>query len=147
MISLRSTPLSVDELLETVADTHAGGHAVFIGTVRDHDEGHQVEALAYTAHPHASAVLWDVARRVAGAHDVIAVAAVHRVGELSVGDTAVVVAVSAAHRGQALAACRQLIDDLKAEVPIWKQQRFVGGATAWVGTDTIDPGSAPTLVP
>jgi molybdopterin synthase catalytic subunit len=71
---------------------------------------------------------------VAGRHEVKALAAVHRVGELVIGDAAVIVATAAAHRGEAFAATRDLIDTLKAEVPIWKHQRFADGSDEWVGT-------------
>jgi molybdopterin synthase catalytic subunit len=74
-----------------------------------------------------------VAERVAAAHPVVALAAVHRVGDLAVGDIAVVVAVSSAHRGEAFTACRALIDDLKSQVPIWKHQSFTDGSDEWVG--------------
>jgi molybdopterin synthase catalytic subunit len=66
----------------------------------------------------------------------VLLAAVHRVGDLVVGDLAVVVAAGAAHRAEAFAAARQLIDDLKAEVPIWKHQRFADGTQEWVGAPT-----------
>ena len=91
-------------------------------------------ALDYSAHPTAAAVLREVVEKVVAAHDVRAVAAVHRVGRLAIGDVAVVVAVSCDHRGDAFAACRVLIDDLKATVPIWKHQVFSDGAEEWVGT-------------
>ncbi len=133
IVSLRSTPLSVDELRLAVADPTAGGHALFVGTVRDHDEGQHVVGLSYSAHPSASRALWKVAVRVARAEGVVAVAAEHRLGDLEVGDLAVVVAVSAAHRAEAFAACRTLIDELKHEVPIWKHQRFASGEAEWVG--------------
>ena len=74
-----------------------------------------------------------MAEEVADRHPVIALAAVHRVGHLEIGDLAVVVAVSAAHRGAALEACRELIDTLKARVPIWKHQLFSDGSDEWVG--------------
>lgn len=155
LVSLRNTPLSVDELLDAVSDPTAGGQALFVGTVRDHDGGREVDSLSYTAHPTASVVLWEVALRTAGATDVVAVAAAHRLGHLEVGEVAVVVAVSAAHRAEALGACQRLIDDLKAEVPIWKHQRFADGTSEWVGiatgagevAGTAEGAGAPTLVP
>jgi molybdopterin synthase catalytic subunit len=127
------TPLSVDRLLAAVTTPAVGGVALFVGVVRDHDEGADVTSLDYTAHPSAEHHLRACAEEVAAAHDVVAVAVEHRTGHLVVGDLAVVVAVGAVHRGEALAACRQLIDDLKARVPIWKEQRFSSGETSWVG--------------
>ncbi len=127
------TPLSVDRLLALVGDRAVGGVGLFVGVVRDRDEDADVVSLDYTAHPSAAQQLRACAERVAAAHEVLAVAVEHRVGHLEVGDLAVVVAVGAVHRGPALAACAQLIDDLKAEVPIWKEQRFTSGETSWVG--------------
>jgi molybdopterin synthase catalytic subunit len=125
--------LSVDRLVSLVSDPKVGGIALFIGVVRDLDDGQDVVSLDYTSHPTAEQVLAACAERVAAAHDVLTVAVEHRVGHLVVGDLAVVVAVGAVHRAEALAACTQLIDDLKSEVPIWKEQEFTTGDTAWVG--------------
>lgn len=133
LLDLRDTPLSVDEVLAAVADPAAGGTTVFVGTVRDHDSGMAVTALSYEAHPDALERLREVAERVAADPLVIALAAVHRTGDLAVGDAAVVVAVAAAHRDAAFAASRRLIDELKADVPIWKHQRFIDGTSQWVG--------------
>ncbi|MEV4437984.1 molybdenum cofactor biosynthesis protein MoaE [Streptomyces sp. NPDC049577] len=133
LLAIRDTPLSVDEVLAAVGDDAAGGTAFFVGTVRDHDGGEDVARLAYSAHPSAEAELRRVAEKVAADFPVRAMAAVHRVGELAVGDLAVVVAVACPHRAEAFEACRRLIDDLKREVPIWKQQRFTDGRDEWVG--------------
>jgi molybdopterin synthase catalytic subunit len=134
LAELRRTPLSVDEVRAAVMDPAAGGVALFAGAVRDHDHDRAVTALSYTAHPSAAAELRRVAERVAGRHQVSAIAAVHRVGDLMIGDLAVVVAVSAGHRAQAFDACRALIDDLKQSVPIWKHQRFADGESEWVNS-------------
>jgi molybdopterin synthase catalytic subunit len=136
LVGIRDVPLSVDEVLAAVADPAAGGTTVFIGTVRSSDGGRDVSSLRYEAHPDAVAVLQEVAEQVAGRHDAIAVAAVHRTGLLAIGDLAVVVAVAAGHRGEAFAAGKELIDEVKARVPIWKQQSFTDGAVAWVGIET-----------
>ncbi|MEU2791448.1 molybdenum cofactor biosynthesis protein MoaE [Streptomyces sp. NPDC007100] len=134
LLAVRDTPLSLDEVFAAVGDPAAGGTALFVGTVRSHDGGADVEGLGYSAHPSAEAELRRVAEKVAGDYPVSAMAAVHRVGDLVVGDLAVVVAVSCPHRAEAFAACRRLIDDLKHEVPIWKHQRFSDGTEEWVGT-------------
>ncbi len=131
--SVSETPLSVDRLLGVVADARVGGIGLFIGLVRNHDSGTDVVSLDYTQHPSATQVLTDCARRAAEHHDVVSIAVQHRVGHLEVGDLAVVVAVGAVHRAEALAACAQLINTLKAEVPIWKEQHFVSGDAQWVG--------------
>lgn len=131
--SVSDTPLSLDRLLGVVRDPTVGGIALFVGVVRDHDEGQGVSSLDYSAHPRAQQVLQQCAERAAAAHDVVSVAVEHRTGHLEVGDLAVVVAVGAVHRAEALAACTELIDDLKVCVPIWKEQAFRDGGAAWVG--------------
>lgn len=135
LAALRDTPLSVDEVLAAVRDDASGGTAVFIGSVRDHDHDQPVAELGYSAHPSAVEELQALAARVGATYGARAVAAVHRTGDLVVGDLAVVVAVACAHRGEALEACRALIDELKATVPIWKHQRFADGTEEWVGVD------------
>ena len=130
-------PLSVDRLLSLVQDPSVGGIALFVGVVRDHDSGAGVVSLDYTQHPSAEAALVRCAEATAADHDVVALAVEHRVGHLEVGDLAVVVAVGAVHRGPALAACAHLINAVKAEVPIWKEQHFVSGAAAWVGLPEV----------
>ena len=134
LVDLRETPLDVDEVLAALDDEESGGLTVFIGRVRNHDHGLDVTGLEYTAHPTALEALRRVCAAVAEEYDVHGVAAVHRVGRLEIGDLAVVVATTAAHRGDAFAASRALIDTLKSEVPIWKHQRFADGSTEWVGT-------------
>jgi molybdopterin synthase catalytic subunit len=134
LAALRATPLSVDEVVDAVKDPAAGGLVVFIGSVRDNDDERDVDRLDYEAHPSAEALLREVAERVAVKHPVTAVAVTHRVGHLAIGDIAVVVAASCPHRGEAFAAARELIDDLKATVPIWKHQLFSDGGEEWVGT-------------
>jgi molybdopterin synthase catalytic subunit len=133
LLAIRETALSVDEVLAAVADPVAGGTVVFVGTVRDEDDGRTVETLGYSAHPSVDVALREVAEHVAATHDVTALAAVHRVGDLAVGDLAVVVAASCPHRAEAFAACQALIDELKATVPIWKNQMFADGSQEWVG--------------
>ena len=134
LAEIRDTPLSVDEVRIAVMDPAAGGIALFAGVVRDHDEGRDVTALSYTAHPSAADELRRSAERIVAAHKVRAIAAVHRVGDLAIGDLAVVVAVSSDHRAQALDACHAFIDDLKDTVPIWKHQLFPGGGSEWVNS-------------
>jgi molybdopterin synthase catalytic subunit len=133
-VDLRETPLDVAEVVAALDDAESGGLTLFVGRVRDHDGGKEVAGLDYTAHPTALAKLREVCERVAAEHDVHGVAAVHRTGTLAIGDIAVVIATTASHRGEAFAASRALIDTLKAEVPIWKHQRFDDGSEEWVGT-------------
>jgi molybdopterin synthase catalytic subunit len=133
-VDLRETPLDVTEVIDAVSDRAVGGIDVFVGTVRDHDHDQGVTGLDYSAHPTAMQRMVEVAERIAQKYDVIAVAAVHRVGRLAIGDAAVVVATAAAHRGEAFEASRALIDELKATVPIWNHQVFTDGTDEWVGT-------------
>jgi molybdopterin synthase catalytic subunit len=134
LADVSESPLSVDAVLDAVRHPRAGGIATFIGVVRELDRGRGVEALDYTSHPSAPQVIRELAERVANGADVIRVGVVHRVGRLEIGDVAVVVAVSAVHRSDALEVCRDLIDAVKATVPIWKHQIFEDGSDEWVGT-------------
>ena len=134
LIDVRESELSLDEVRAAVADPAAGGIALFAGAVRDSDHDRAVSGLSYSAHPSAEAELRRVAEVIAEKYPVIGIAAVHRVGDLAIGDLAVVLAVSCPHRAVAFDACRDLIDILKASVPIWKHQRFGDGTAEWVGT-------------
>jgi molybdopterin synthase catalytic subunit len=134
LVDLRESTLDVAEVLDSLDDDASGGLTLFIGRVRDHDHGLGVRGLEYSAHPTALDALRRVCADVAERYDVHAVAAVHRVGRLEIGDIAVVVATTSAHRGTSFDASRALIDTLKAEVPIWKHQRFADGTEEWVGT-------------
>jgi molybdopterin synthase catalytic subunit len=133
LLAIRDTALSVDEVMAAVGDHAAGGTTLFVGTVREQDHGKPVTRLSYSAHPSAESELRTVAEKVATDFPVTALAAVHRVGDLELGDTAVIVAVASAHRQEAFLAARRLIDDLKSQVPIWKHQVFADGSTEWVG--------------
>lgn len=132
LVDIRETALSLDEVYQAVTDAAAGGICVFVGAVRDHDAGQGVSALGYSSHPSAVVRLREVAERIATECEVIALAGVHRVGDLGIGDLAVVVAASAVHRADAFEACRRLIDELKTDVPVWKHQTFVSGGSEWV---------------
>ena len=134
LVDLRSSVLSVEEVLAAVEDPAAGGVVSFTGLVRASDGGRAVTSLEYSAHPSALSRMQEVVAAVAFDLPVVRVAALHRVGLLEIGDVAVVVAASAAHRDQAFEAARRLIDDVKAHVPIWKHQQFTDGTQEWVGT-------------
>ncbi len=133
LVAISDTPLSVDEVVASLDDPASGGLVLFVGRVRDHDHGRTVTGLSYSAHPTALDRLRDVCDKVAEEYDVRALSAVHRVGDLAIGDLAVVVATTSGHRGSAFEASRALIDTLKAEVPIWKHQVFGDGTEEWVG--------------
>lgn len=133
LLGLRESALSVDEAIAAVMDPACGGVCVFVGVVRDHDRGQSVSELDYTAHPSALDRLEEVCQVVLQRTPGVRLAALHRVGRLTIGDIAVVVAAAAAHRDEAFRAARDLIDTLKSEVPIWKHQSFSDGGTEWVG--------------
>jgi molybdopterin synthase catalytic subunit len=136
-IAIVDTPLSIDAVLSAVKNPGAGGVVLFVGAVRDHDgprgEERAVQGLEYSAHPLALDELQRVVDDVQQDFPECRLAAHHRTGPLDLGDLAVVVAAAAPHRGEAFAAARRLIDELKARVPIWKHQSFLDGSEEWVG--------------
>ncbi|GGC78329.1 molybdenum cofactor biosynthesis protein MoaE [Tersicoccus solisilvae] len=126
-------PLDLSSLVAAAGSDRSGAVVSFSGVIRNHDGGRAVRRLSYSAHPAAGAVIAEVAAEVAAAHPGVRIAAAHRVGELEVGDVALVAAVAAPHRAEAFAACEALIETVKARVPIWKQQWFPDGTSEWVG--------------
>lgn len=126
-------PLDTAALARRVARAAAGAVVTFSGIVRDHDREREVRSIEYVAHPSADAVVKEVATRIAAEHDVDALAAVHRIGELAVGENALAVAVAAAHRAQAFDAAAALVDEIKRVLPVWKRQVFADGTEEWVG--------------
>ena len=130
---LTDGPIDTAALLQAVGAPGAGGTTLFVGTTRDENEGRVVERLEYEAYE-AMAVqeMRRIGEEIAGRWRVVAVAMVHRVGVVPVGEASVAVAVSAAHREEAFSACRFGIDTLKATVPIWKKEYYQGGEH-WVG--------------
>lgn len=137
---LATTPLDPAVLQRELLDPRAGACVTFEGWVRDHNDGRSVLALDYEAF--AELAGREGARIVAEARakfDVLAVACVHRVGALRIGDLAVWAGVSAAHRGAAFDACRYLIDETKARVPIWKKEHYADGMSEWVNCATRPP--------
>lgn len=128
-----SSPLDPEALRHAIAEPAGGAIAIFVGIVRDHDEGRSVTALSYSAHPSASERLAEVLSKYAANVEVLALAVEHRIGDLQVGDIAVVCGVTSAHREVAFAVCSALIEEVKAEVPIWKNQTFADGSNEWIG--------------
>lgn len=124
--------IDVAEARVAVTSEAAGAVVTFSGDVRDSDHGRSVAHLDYEAHPSAAQVVAEVAAEVAERHDVIALAVLHRVGPLRIGDCALAAAVSAAHRGAAFAACADLVDTVKERLPVWKHQVFTDGTDEWV---------------
>jgi molybdopterin synthase catalytic subunit len=127
-------PLDIAAHERAVLVPSAGAHVVFCGVVRDHDHGKQVSDLVYEAHPTASEVIVEVARRYAALPGVAALAVSHRVGTLAIGDVALVAAVSTAHRQDAFEICARLVDEVKKVLPVWKLQHFTDGTDEWVNS-------------
>lgn len=129
-------PLSVDDTLAAVEHAGAGGVAVFIGVVRDHADGKSVSRLDYESHPTlAPKEMRRVLQTVAAEQPGVRLAAIHRVGQLGIGDRAVVVTASAPHRAQAFSACRDAIDRIKETVPVWKREWDTEGQPNWVNLE------------
>jgi molybdopterin synthase catalytic subunit len=132
-VDLREAPLSLDEAIANVRRPGAGGISVFVGVVRDESEGRAVTRLDYSAYDAmAKREMTKIADEIEKEIEGVRVSAIHRVGSLGVGDAAIICAASAPHRGEAFKACRELIDRIKARVPIWKREYGPDGA-AWVG--------------
>jgi molybdopterin synthase catalytic subunit/molybdopterin converting factor small subunit len=130
---LSEEPLSVDAAVAEVRDDAAGAIATFIGTTRARSRGREVVHLEYEAYEGmAEQVMADLATRLVERHELCRVAIHHRTGRVEIGDTSVVIAVSAPHRAAALTACREAIDELKVSVPLWKKETYVGGEE-WIG--------------
>lgn len=137
---LSAEPISVDQAIAAVESDTAGAVVSFSGVVRNHDGGKPVDRLSYSAHPTAHQVMADVVAGLVAEHAAagteskpVRIWAAHRTGMLEIGDPALVCAVSAAHRGQAFAVCAELVDRIKEQVPIWKEQFFSDGTVEWVG--------------
>ncbi|GLY69151.1 molybdenum cofactor biosynthesis protein MoaE [Amycolatopsis taiwanensis] len=128
-------PLSVEAHAALVEDRAAGAVVTFGGVVRDHDGGKTVQDLFYEGHPTASEVLAQVVAEVTGRRTgVRAVAVSHRLGALAIGDVALACAVAADHRAEAFATCAELVDEVKARLPVWKHQHFADGTDEWVNS-------------
>jgi molybdopterin synthase catalytic subunit len=127
--------LDVTAHLAAAQDPAAGAVACFVGQVRDHDPAvdGEVVGLEYSAHPDAAATLERLAREAAADPDVLGIAVSHRTGTLAVGEAALVAVVSAAHRQRAFDVCRELVESVKAEVPVWKRELLRDGRHVWVG--------------
>jgi molybdopterin synthase catalytic subunit len=125
-------PLDVNEHAAAVGSASSGAVVTFAGVVRDHDHGREVTHLEYVGHPTAAKILEEVVREVVGQSDAEAVSVAHRVGNLKIGDAALVVAVAGAHRAEAFATASRLVDEVKARLPIWKRQVFGDGTDEWV---------------
>ncbi len=131
LATISEQPLDAARLVALVSDDRAGATVSFTGVVRNHDHGRDVDGIDYVRHPSADAVVAEIAGELAGRDGVHAIAVAHRVGTLRVGDLAMVAAVSASHRAEAFVACSELVEQIKAGLPIWKKQFFSDGSTEW----------------
>ena len=134
MISVLLTDhvISLSQFTAQVESVQAGAVATFSGNVRILDNGKAVTKLFYEIHPSTEQVLNDVVRDVASRHKVLGVAVAHRFGDIALGESALIVAISAEHRGDAFLACAEMVDEIKARIPIWKHQVFTDGSDEWV---------------
>jgi molybdopterin synthase catalytic subunit len=133
--AVTAEPISLPDHERLVAQAPAGAIVGFAGVVRDHDGGRTVLRLDYSAHPSAEQTLTEVLEEIAAsAQGVRAIAVSHRIGALSIGDAALVVAVAADHRGAAFATCAAVVDSVKARLPVWKHQFFADGTDQWVNS-------------
>ncbi len=143
-MDFRLTDRAIDPqaLLAAMGDTRAGACATFEGRVRGQNEGRAVEGLDYEAYgPLAEKEGGRILSEARGKFRIIGALCVHRTGSLALGDIAVWVAVTAAHRGAAFDACRYIIDEIKARLPVWKKEHYAGGATEWVNCAVRGPAS------
>jgi len=123
----------IARLQDDLSDRAAGGFVAFEGWVRDHNDGRQVLKLAYQAYPALAVKEGEkVLAEALDKYDIIKAACVHRTGMLEIGELAVWVGVSSAHREAAFAACRYIIDEIKVRVPIWKKEYYTSGDSGWV---------------
>jgi molybdopterin synthase catalytic subunit len=130
---LSEEPLSIERVVDEVRDEQAGAIASFAGTTRIHSRGRTVTHLDYEAYAGmAEQVMQEIATSLRQRYELCAVAIHHRIGRVAIGETSVVIAVSAPHRQDALAACKDAIDELKERVPLWKKEVYDGGEE-WIG--------------
>ena len=125
-------PVHIQELSKLVANPHSGAVVTFCGDVRDNDGGKEVASLLYEIHPSAPEQIKLITESIIGRFEIEKVAVAHRFGQISIGETAFAVAVSAAHRQAAFDACAAIVDEVKAKLPIWKHQKFTDGSDEWV---------------
>lgn len=148
MFTIASTPIDVPSLQRALADPRAGACATFEGWVRDRNEGQSVHSLEYEAYvPLAETEGETILREARERFALVGAAGVHRIGHLRLGDLAVWVGVTAEHRGAAFDACRYIIDEAKARLPIWKKEHYASGATAWINCATRGEHAAPASRP
>lgn len=135
---ITAEPIGADTVLDCVAAPEHGAALIFLGIVRNHNEGRAVHGVHYEAYREmAERVLGDIVREAAAKVGDARVAAVHRVGELAVGEASIAIAVATPHRAEAFEACRYVIEEVKQRLAVWKQERYVSGDSEWL------PGAVP----
>lgn len=143
MIDLTSQPIDVATVVESVRAPSAGAVVLFVGTVRDMSDGRPTRALEYECyHEMAQRTLTDLEREARSRWPLVGCTVVHRLGQVAVGEVAVAIAVSAAHRQPAFEAGQWLIDQIKQIVPIWKCEHFADGTSQWVHPGSEIPPTA-----
>ncbi len=148
MFRISATAIDVASLERTLGDPRAGACVTFEGWVRNRNEGQPVRSLEYEAYPplaqsEGERILAEAREKFA----LVGAAAVHRTGHLQLGELAVWVGVTAEHRGAAFDACRYIIDEAKARLPIWKKEHYASGATAWINCATRGEHSGEAAIP
>lgn len=144
MYRITTEPIDLNELYAAVSDPQAGGIAIFLGVVRDRNIDREVRFLEYEAYPEmARKKLAEIGESAKKRWPIRRVALIHRTGRLAIGEVSVAVAVSTPHRAEAFEACRHLIDEIKAVVPVWKKEFFVGGEVWLENEEGFRPLASP----
>jgi molybdopterin synthase catalytic subunit len=139
MFRVTDKPINFQELVDCVTDPEAGAIATFIGTTRNNNQGRKVIALDYEAYPEmAEKELARLGEEAKKKWQICRMAVIHRIGPVQISEPSVMIAVSAAHREAAFAACRFAIEEIKKTVPIWKKEVYEGGEI-WIGTQSGEP--------
>ena len=139
---IADAPFEIGPLRERMLHDRAGAFAAFEGWVRDHNEGRAVHGLRYEAYIELAEVEGErIVAEALARFDAIEACCVHRVGDLAIGELAVWAGASAAHRAAAFDACRWIVDEVKARVPIWKHERYADGEAGWLHPQSGDPAA------
>ncbi len=142
-VALVRAPIDPSEVLARVGDPGAGAVVLFLGVVRDRNEGRPVEGVGYEAYEEmAEEVLEEILTRAVRRFGIRHAAAVHRVGELAVGEVSLATAVAAAHRAEAYEASRSILEEVKRQLPVWKKERYTDGSARWLEGGVPGPARA-----
>lgn len=130
---ITTDPIGADDVLSLVASPENGAAVLFLGIVRNHNEGRSVSGVHYEAYREmAEKVLSEIVGEASAGITPANIAAVHRFGELGIGEVSIAIAASTPHRAEAFEACRYVIEEVKKRLSIWKQEHYVGGEAAWL---------------